>query len=63
MQAVNSPWDNEGLSLIVICFSKRASSYLVATSTFPPAIEAPHLQIMSVNLTVYHPNISTHAFP
>ncbi len=31
--------------------------------TFPPTIEASHLQIMSANLTVYHPNISTHAYP
>ncbi len=32
-------------------------------STFPPAIEASHLQIMSANLTLNHPNISTHAYP
>ncbi len=26
-----------------------------AASTFPPRIEAAHSQIMSANLTVYHP--------
>ncbi len=26
-------------------------------------IKTPHFQIMSANLTVYHPNISTHAYP
>ncbi len=30
----------------------------VPASTFPPAIEAPQLGIMSANLTVNHPNIS-----
>ena len=33
-----------------------------AASTFSPAIEASHFQFMSVNLTVYHPNISIHAY-
>ncbi len=38
------------------------SSDFVA-STFPPRNEASQFQIMSANLTVYHPNISTHAYP
>ncbi len=35
----------------------------VFVRTLPPAIEAPQLGIMSSNLTVYHPNISTHTYP
>ncbi len=36
---------------------------LRGASTFPPYIEASHFQIMSANLTVYHPNIFTHVYP
>ena len=31
-------------------------------STFPPRIDASHIQFMSVNLIMYHPNISIHAY-
>ncbi len=41
----------------------RQKSWNGIASTFPPRLEASHFQVMSVNLTVYHPNISIHAYP
>ncbi len=50
--AANKRWNS-----VLIRSIHRESAY---ARNCPPAIEASHFQIMSANLTMYHPNISSH---
>ncbi len=59
-QGISLAASSNGIALSIQWFFIESVGLIPSTRPIPPHIETPHSQIMSANLTVNHPNISSH---